>query len=222
MDDVKNNNNSVSQTSGEGNTTVAPQTTETNPVEAKVEATSNVETPKPDTTAERTIPYGRFQEVNSKYKDALRKIATLEGQSKAPQYEDLDSVRNHPYVQELELKQAEGELKRGAEDILQRYPNIHSSVKRAILQNPRGYVQRTTTDVPNALLDIEEYIQSIADEEVAPTPQPKQFPVAGTNTPQAPKGTSLPLEINKILKKPVDEWTEEEAQKLEAYKAGQI
>lgn len=221
MQDVNQNNNSASQTPGEGNSAVAPQTTEQKPVEEHAQA--QPETAKPETPAtERTIPYSRFHEVNEKLRKAQRELAEARGRANQPQYEDLDTVRSHPYVQELELNQAESELRRGAEDILQQYPNLHPAIKKAVLNNPRGYVSRKTTDVPNALLDIEEYVQKVLGEQNdQPVSQPKQFPVAGTNTPVVTQGPRISGEIEKILKKPVDEWTDAEIQQMEAHKASQ-
>ena len=225
MEDVNNQNqiNTVSQPTAETNSPVAPQPTQTNM------ATDQIESPKgqdltPKQTAERMVPLSEVLKERNRYKEAQRKLAEATSRQNQPQWENIEELRNHPYVQDLELKQAETELRQGAEEILERFPNIPAPIRKAILKNPRGYVNRTTTDVQNALLDIEDYISEVSEELGADSeaPQPKQFPVAGMNKPVATQGTSMPAEIDKILKKPVDEWTPEEQKKLEDYKSAYL
>jgi len=165
--------------------------------------------------ADKMVPYQALKEARAKERKAMRELAKYQNQSQFGQYdpEELGSVRNHPYVQQLEIKQAEAELKRGTEEVFENYPNIPAHIRKAILRNPRGFVSPTTTDVSQALSDIESYLESLneelADASPAPAPEaPKAFPVAGMNAPAATTGPNIPAEVQRILSKPMDEWTE--------------
>jgi hypothetical protein len=224
MPDVKPENISASTVSGEGTSPTgsqpSEQTTPTPQVIPPTSAQAPVSPVKPETAqVEKTIPYSRFQEVNNQLKEMRRKAAQEQASKGLQGYDpnDLETVRNHPYVQELELSKARTELRTGAEDILQRYPNVPPSIRKAIIKNPRGYVNENTADVPTALLDIEDYIQEIASEFETPATAPKQFPIAGTNTPSNIQGSANPAEVQAILKKPVDEWTPAEVEILHRY-----
>ena len=224
MEDVKDTTITASQTPGEANTPPISQTANQTPVVSSNTPVNPVVTNKP---TDRTIPYERFAQVNTQMKELKRQLAEARGQSKSSQYDpnDLEVIRQHPYVQDLELKSATAELKRGAEDILKRYPQMPPQVVKAILKNPRGYVNETTQDVPNALVDIEEYLMDLSSEiegENPSTPQPKSFPVAGTNTPAATQGGTSPAEVQAILKKPLDEWTPAETKLVKEYSGKQI
>ena len=212
MSDVKD---TASQIEGEATPQPQPQVEQiSQPVapvkEAEGKPEADLSEAKP---VERTIPYTRFQEVNKRYRDLERKFNELGSKQKTAAYDpaDLDSIRSHPYVQELELKNATAELRRGAEDVLSRYPQLPDYLRKAILKNPRGYVNESTTDVPNALLDIEDYILDLDAIQAEKAPEPKTFPVAGMNNPAATQGSSTPAEVQKIMGKPLDTWTEDEA-----------
>lgn len=153
-------------------------------------------------------------------KQLQRKIAELEGASKVQGYEgqDLDTILQHPFVQDLLLKQAEGELRDGAKEILAQYPQLPKPIVNAILKNPRGYVSPKTQDVQNALLDIADYVESIYSEyePQAPPQQFKDVKVVGNNKSLTAKTSDA--EIEKLLSIPVEEWTPEQTKMVSEYR----
>lgn len=117
--------------------------------------------------------------------------------------------------EELEFNNAVSELRTQTEELLSDYPNLPESLRKAILRNPRGFVNFSSTTVDDAILDIQDYL----DEVTAggnQTPDKKQVQVAGTNTPSQTQGDTSPAQVQAILAKPVDEWTPEERKLLEA------
>lgn len=169
---------------------------------------------------ERTVPYSRFSEINKAYRETQRRLAEIEGKQRLQGYDpnDLEQIMQHPYVQDLMLKQAKTELREYAKDVLDQYENIPAPVKKAILANVRGFVKESTQDVETAKLDIQEYIEQILEEVGETEPQKKaEFPVASTNAPTATK-SSTPDQIQKILSKPPEEWTPEDMATMENFK----
>lgn len=212
-------------------TDVAPQATE---VEA--ETTSQPEAPAEKKTAEvaggsqasapppvRTVPYQALDKERTLRKEAQRKLAELQAQAQ-PQYQnpaeqqgdDWEKVITHPFVQNLMMQQAKRELTDYARELLDQYPQIPDPVKKAILKNPRGYVQETTTDVENAKLDLAEYVETLVESEVAPAAPAKAFPVAATNA-TGTQTAARPADVARILAKPVEDWTKEEEQIVAEY-----
>lgn len=151
-----------------------------------------------------------LKQERDRYKQTQRELAQTRGNRQLEQYsqEDLDQVYSNPLFQEQAVKIAEYEIKEGINDILSRYPNFPKQIASAIRRNPRGYVQPTTQDVPNALLDIEDYIASVAEEFNQPEP-PKNVRIADTNADVQNKGTS-DVEIAEILSIPPEDWTPEQ------------
>lgn len=184
--------------------------------------TAKVSEKGPEVT-EKTIPYSRFKEVNDLLKQVQRELAQSRGQEAYRGYSegDLEQIFAHPFVQQLLLEQAENQLRQGAEEILSRFPNIPKSIAKAITRNPRGYVSPDTTDVQTALLDIEDYVAAIAEEfgEGGPS-EPKPFPIAGTNVSAVPEEETTPAEIAALMKKPPEEWTDEEMKLAEEWNKG--
>lgn len=132
--------------------------------------------------------------------------------------DNLEQVMGHPFVQDLQLKVAEFELKEGVKEILEQYPNLPKSVQNAILKNPRGFVSPATTDVQNALLDIQDYLEGTYSE-YAPANAPlapKNVPVAATN--QVVSATGENADIQAILEIPPEEWTPEQEKAIQSYK----
>lgn len=169
---------------------------------------------------ERTVPYSRFSEVNKAYRETQRRLAELESAKKLQGYDpsDLEQVMQHPYVQDLMLRQAKTELREHAKDVLDQYESIPSTVKKAILANVRGFVKESTNDIETAKIDIQEYIESILEEFDEAKPKDKlEFPVAATNAPPVTK-SSAPAEIQKILEKAPEEWTPEDMAAMENFK----
>lgn len=152
-------------------------------------------------------------------KSLRRQAAQDKGRSGLAGYgeeKDLEQVMSHPFVQDLLLKQAEGELKDGVKEILTQYPQIPKSVANAIIRNPRGYVKTGTTDVQNALLDIADYLEEIAPEfESNSAPRPKTVPIAGNNA--VDKETNKDVDMQKILDTPPEEWTPEQEKAVSDY-----
>lgn len=164
-----------------------------------------------------------LQQEREARKALQREIAQARSQRSLEGYsqEDLEQIISHPWVQELLLHQAETQLKEGAREILSQYPQIPKPIANAILRNPRGYVQPGTSDVETALLDISDYVAGIAEEfGEGGTSEPKSFPVAGTNVSAVPEEETTPAEIAALMKKPPEEWTDEELKLAEEWQTG--
>ncbi len=219
MEDVKTN-------ASEQNTAEVTAGQESQPAEQTPEVTPQEgETGQPAQTAsmeaqERMVPLSVVQKERKQRQELQRRLAELEGNRKLSQFDpaDLEQVMGHPFVQDLLIKQAKQELTDYARTVLEEYPNLHPVLKKAILKNVRGFVQEATTDVESAKSDLQDYIESIAQEADASsgTSTPKNFQVAATNQSKIVPGTR-PAEVQKILAKPLDEWTEQEAKVVEDY-----
>ena len=210
----------VNDTQAEG--AVAPTVeAETTQVDSpQPEQTVAPEPVAPQTPAERTIPYSRFAEVNKGYKEMQRKLAEIESKSKLSQYseEDMNTVLQHPYVQELLISQAKRDLTDFASELLDQYPQVPDAVKKAIKANVRGFVKETTTDVESGKIDIQEYIESLVEQLGPQTTAPqKSITVASTSAPET-VSAARPADIQKVMEKPMDEWTEQDAQLVDQYK----
>jgi hypothetical protein len=205
-------------------TGVAPQATS-----GEIETPSSV-TPDNQTTpqdraegpvTEKQVSYNALREERTKRQELQRELAQLKSRGQ-PQYQpegddDFNRVMSHPFVQNLMLSQAKRELIDYARDTMDQFPSIPDSVKKAILKNPRGFVQEETVDIENAKLDLLEYIEGLA--EMSPDQQravAKSFPVTATNATGAESAGS-PAEIQKILNKPIDEWTKDEEALVDQY-----
>lgn len=234
MGDVKDPN--TASPTGETTPEVQPQEPEQTsqeptvaPAETQPPAKPEGETEtKPIEEPEETVPKAHYENVQRALRQARRRLAEARKarQPVRAEPDDLDEVRQHPYVQELEMDKAENQLRRGAEDILKNYPDLPKAIRKAILANPRGYVNRDTQDVENGLLDIEEYVQRVVEDiETGGKPsksKPKQVPVAGTNQPTATTPSATPAEVQAILDKPVNEWTEAEQELIKEHGAPQL
>jgi len=114
--------------------------------------------------------------------------------------EKLAEWAQNPMTQDLLLKAAEVELKEGVRELLNDYPDVPESIKKAITKNPRGFVNTGTMFVDDALLDIEDYLaelsQGAGGDNTAPNAQPKEFPVAGTN---AGGEAAADTEVEKVI-----------------------
>jgi len=160
-----------------------------------------------------------LKQERERVKTLLREQADYKGRKVLENLpgDNLEEVMGHPMVQELQLKVAEFELKEGVKDILENYPDLPKALSSAILKNPRGYVNPATTDVQNALLDIQDYLEGIYPDFQATTRvQPKTVPVAGTNKVVGASG--LNADIQEILTIPPEEWTPEQEAAIQAYK----
>ncbi len=216
MEDVKDPNESVEQA------TEAP-------VEQPSQATEITDTPivqpsqepKPVERVERQVPISVVLEERKKRQELQRELAQARAGNQTSHYDqnDLEQVMQHPFVQDLIMKDAKRKLTDYTSDLMGKYPTIPEAVKKAILKNPRGYINEDTQDIETAKLDILEYVESLAAEtEIAQAPVQKGFPVATTNLPAAESATAGINEVSKLLEKPVDEMTPEEHQVLEEYR----
>lgn len=216
MDDVTAQTETVNQP-GEGNTEAV------GPAEQKpTEQTPEVQPEGEQTvTPQRGDPSVALKQERELRRQLQREIAEIKGQQRMqemPQGDDAQEVYNHPAFQELAVKAAEYELKEGTQEILEQFPHLPKEVVSAIKRNPRGFVNPTTTNVPQALMDIQEYVEGIAgDYPAQPTGQPKPFPVAGSNQVTG-TGSKQNADIQKILAKPFEDWTPQEEQAVESYR----
>lgn len=180
------------------------------------------------------MQYNRTQEALRKTRQKLarmRQAQTPQNAGGQGQGGQPGGQGNEEYVRNLELKVATNDLRSGARKILKNYPHVPKSVRTAILRNPRGFVNPETEDVETGLIDIEDYVASIAQQfggsetDVTPGQQPgsqqvpsqkKQVNVVGTNNQAAPEGGTTPAEIAEIMARPADTWSKEDKAKLEA------
>lgn len=214
MEDVKTNETvqNAEQAPAEETAAQEPQPEEQTTVEPQME----------EVAPEKTVPYSRFKEVNSKFKEMQRRLAEVEGSQKLNQYDpnDTEQVLQHPLVQEMMIKQAKSELTDYARTTLDQYPNLHPAVKKAILGNVRGFVNESTTDVETAKLDLQDYIEGIAEEaEAQVSTPPKNVQVASTNVPKSDAPGAKPADVQRILDKPMTDWTAEEEKIVADYSA---
>lgn len=191
-----------------------------------VEQTDNTpETPvvSPEIKAqERTVPLSVVQEERKKRQELQRELAELRSAEQFNQYpqEDLENILQHPMVQEMILKEAKRELTDYARETLEQYPGLHPQVKNAIVKNARGFVNENTTDIETAKIDLQEYIESLAQEVEQEPMQPapaKGHQMAVTNVPATNQVAGNPADVQAILNKSVDSWTDEETSLVEAY-----
>lgn len=175
-----------------------------------------VETPV-QTPTDRTVPYQALADERKKRQEIQRKLAEYESAQRSSAYsqDDLDKLMQHPFVQDLMMKDAKRELTDYTKDLIEtQYPSLNAGIKKTILSNVRGFIKESTHDVESAKLDIQEWIESNYEDAKAPTsqsaiPQPKSFPVASTNATQTTPGIT-PAALQKIYAKPVDEWTDDD------------
>jgi hypothetical protein len=198
----------------------AEQESQPDEQQQSTEATPSVETPS-QPKGDLTVALRKERE---RARELQRQLAERDSKEALNQYDpqDLDSILQHPYVQDLIIKQAKQELTDYARELLDDHPNLHPQVKKAILSNARGFVNETTTDVETAKLDLQDYVDSIAEEAVT-GPQPvlepsKGFQVAKTNVPSTEPAGVKAAEIDSILGKPLDTWTDDEVAAVEEYR----
>lgn len=204
---------------GEAETPVQASQPENQTVQGQAE---NVEvaTAQEVQTNDRTVPYERFASVNNKFREVERKYNELQRERALAGYDpnDWEQVMQHPFVQELMVKDAERELSDYAREVMDEYPNIHPQVKKAILRNVRGFAKTSTTDVETAKMDLMEYIESIIEGETNPQTPVKPFPVAQTNVSATEPSKARPAQIAAIMAKPVDEMSDDEVRLISDYK----
>lgn len=205
MDDVTAQTGTVNETA---ETTVEP----TVPAETNQEPKAPVQ--EPQVVPPKGDLNVALKQERERARELQRKLAEYENKERmaAVPQDNLEEVMAHPMVQELLIKTANFELKEGVKDIFEEYPNLPKEVKDAILKNPRGFVQESTQDVQNALLDIRDYVESISQAyqaPVVPAQVPKNIPIAGNN--QVINGDKAEAGVEEILATPPAEWTPEQA-----------
>lgn len=142
-------------------------------------------------------------------------------QTEVPGNPENAELYQNPEYQRLALQNATYALRDGAKDIIARYPQLPPAVAKAINHNPRGWVNEGTSDIDNALLDIEEniinYLQGEGLENATqPGAQPQPVQIAQTN-----KGTAtdknVEAELDRIKDIPPEEWTPEEEALVDSF-----
>lgn len=207
-------------------TTVEPETTTPTPTG---ENKTGDETVTPPANGEKpTIPESPESTAMQKQIDNLNKALALERKKNkrsttrtvdtGGQFADDDEVLSHPGVQDLLLKNATYELREGVKDILENYPQVPKPLVKAILGNPRGWVNDGTRDVQSALLDIEENLVRYLDEEpTAPAgPVPKVPKVMNNNSLQNNQA-EIDTQVQRILGIPPEEWTTDDDKIMAEY-----
>lgn len=208
--------------------TTTPQGSEpttTPPVESK-ETTPTPD--KPGTEEERTVPLSVLIEERRKNRERIRALQqgrSTRGQSTDTSSQTAGSTIDQNYVAQLQTRVAISELQDFARQKVKDYPDLPKYLKRAIINNPRGFIKTTTSNVEAGKLDIEDYLEDeqarYEDEQLkANPPQPKKtVQVAGNNKPDAIQPGKTPADIQKILETPVDEWTAADKKTLAEYRA---
>ncbi|MDP4272549.1 MAG: hypothetical protein Q8909_20870 [Bacteroidota bacterium] len=187
--------------------------------------------PAPDNTTPVTEPDYKAQAENYKKameheREARKKLQReaaergTDNQGNQPTADPQD-IWSNPEVQKLLIKQAESELKEGAKDLLDQYPNVPGNVKKAILKNPRGFINPNTTTVPLALIDIQDYLEEVDAElagEATQAPTVRDVKVLGNN---GPAKAADPDEVlaSEAMKTPPEEWTTEQEAAVERLNA---
>lgn len=163
-------------------------------------STENTTTPNDD--AERLrVENERLKAGQSTLQKRLDRLMRQrnDGGSNQPQYsqDDIAQWAQSPLSQEMLMKAAEAELKEGVEELFKDYSSIPDPIKKAIAENPRGWVKPGTVYVEDAINDIEDFLSSLsangdgqsqspAQAATTTTPKPKEFPIAGTNAGSSP------------------------------------
>lgn len=233
-DDVKQ----PPESGGESTPPTTPQGSEPtqSPPENKSEPQAKTESqpsaPQEGKEEERTVPLNVLIEERKRYRDRIRKMQR--GQLSQRQSADAPS-RTTPqgqqgqqidprYVQELQTRVAVSELQEFARQKVRDYPDLPKHLKRAIINNPRGFIKPNTGDVETGKLDIEDFLEDeqtrLEDEQLKsqPTTPKKEVKVAGGNKPDNIQPGATPADIQKILNTPLDEWTKEDQALLKEYK----
>lgn len=219
MDDV-NNPNEVVTNPGESETPAPSTAGENQTGNAPGEAPQGT---KPEAgEVDWTVKGPKLEAQIENLTKALRLQRSRQRNSSQPSMpeEGGEDVFSHPAYQSLALKTATYELKEGAKEVLDRYPQVPKAVANAILKNPRGWVNEGTADVESALLDIEEnlitYLEDNPDLQDAAQAGPKTVPVVPSNTLSNPE-RDVDVEIDRIQKTPPDEWSEADEKLVNDY-----
>lgn len=211
MDDVKPNAvEPQAETPAEQPTQAVEQTPETPDVTPTVE---------PEVQPERMVPLAELQQERKRRQEAQRKLAEQESSAKLSNYspEDLDTILQHPMVQDLIIKDARRELTDYAREVLEKYPGFPEIVKKAILKNARGFVNEATTDIETAKVDLLEAIEEYSQEVKAEPNASKGFPVAATSIPTPAGPTVKSTQIDAILNKDINDWSDDDVAAVEEY-----
>lgn len=196
----------------------APESTAKAPAAEPQTPAQSVQEPQ-----EPTVPRSALLAERRKWQKRLREREGQSGQDRqVPQYNPDDPNAQSQYVQSLESQVAESQLKDKARDLLKDYPELPKHIKQAILRNPLGFCKSGTKTVNAGVLDIQDYVEEIVEglEDVSGSqPTPKTVQVAGSNTPATSQPGATPADVQKILNKPVFEWTDAEVKLVSDYKA---
>lgn len=186
---------------------------------------------KTDTKGEepdKSVPLETLLAERRKYKERIRALqrGQTDGSRQTAQPQQAQGQGIDPrYVQQLQTKVAIGELQEFARQKVRDYPDLPKHLKRALVNNPRGFLKLDTQDVEGGKLDLEDFLDDEQERyereqaKVNPPAAKKEVQVAGGNTPDGTQPGATPADIQKILETPVDEWTKEQDQALKEYKA---
>lgn len=226
MDDVKDQQQSVEPQAEEKTAEQASQPDEqtTKTPEPKVAEQTPDTQPQPEPASNKGDLNIALKQERERVRELRRTLAERESMQQMQQMDpnDYEQWMQNPMSQELMVKVAKQELTDHAREVLDQYPELHPQVKKAILKNARGFVAESTTDVETAKLDLQEYVEQIAAEmqpAQAPQQQPsKEIRVANTNIPSSESDkTANAAEVEAILNKPVNEWTDDDEAVVKEY-----
>lgn len=206
-------------------TNTTPQGSEPAPQSQGIEPAQ----PKQETASEeeRTVPLSVLLEERRKSRERIRALQrgqSIRGQTTEPTPQPGGQGIDPRYVAELQTKVAIGELQEFARQKVKDYPALPKYLKRAIINNPRGFIKSQTSDVETGKLDIEDFLEDeqarYEDEEAKNMPlvPKKTVHVTGGNTPDSIQPGATPADIQKILNSPVDEWTKTDRERLKEYR----
>lgn len=127
------------------------------------------------------------------------------GANRQPDYQDLDGAKPEILealrsrdikLDELSLTNRELAVKDKVRDLFdsEEYKNIPIAVRKAIIRNPLGFVNRTSESLEDAVADIQEYLDDEIDHPsggqpaapVTPAPETHQVPPASGSGPASP------------------------------------
>jgi len=223
-DDVKE---PIANDGGDTTPTTTPQGSELTKPQSQGDKPVAQPTPEMgESQEERTVPLSVLLEERRKARERIRTLQR--GQSSGNQVSDQASTGARDidprYVQQLQTRVAVSELQEFARDKVKDYPDLPKYLKRAIINNPRGFIKATTSDVESGKLDIEDYLEDEQaryedDQAKAMPPSPKKtVHVTGGNRPDNIQPGATPADIQKLINTPVDEWTKTDRERLKEYR----
>lgn len=190
-----------------GNQTPAPATGEPKTPVAPT-------TPVVDKAKEELIPRSALIAERRKWQQRMRGNQSGRESVHQPSADPNDQAA---YVRHLEVQTAEYQLKDGVRKLFkEEYPDLDPRIKKAILNNPLGFLKTGTSKVEDGLLDIQDYVEELLLDSTPATPTTPVTPiqVAGGNTPTDTQPGKTPKDIQEIMNKPITEWTKKDQEAM--------